>query len=112
LAWILSLERKRQPFDIQILRPLWSKKTDSSLLVNAWDNPEFRAAVEATGRTQIILGGIVTEVCTLFLALSLREAGYSVWHNAEASGTATPKLASDANRRMGKSLTYPGKSCK
>ncbi|EXJ61777.1 hypothetical protein A1O7_02207 [Cladophialophora yegresii CBS 114405] len=68
--------------------------------VNAWDNPEFRAAVEATGRKQVILGGIVTEVCTMFLALSLREAGYSVWANTEASGTATPKLAEDANRRM------------
>jgi len=68
--------------------------------VNAWDNPDFKAAVEATGRTQIILGGIVTEVCTMFLALSLREAGYSVWANTEASGTATPKLAEDANRRM------------
>jgi len=68
--------------------------------VNAWDNPEFRAAVEATGRKQIILGGIVTEVCTMFLALSLRQAGYSVWANTEASGTATPKLAEDANRRM------------
>lgn len=42
----------------------------------------------------------MTEVCTLFLALSLREAGYSVWANVEASGTATPKLANDANRRM------------
>ena len=31
--------------------------------VNAWDNPDFKAAVEATGRKQIILGGIVTEVC-------------------------------------------------
>jgi nicotinamidase-related amidase len=68
--------------------------------VNAWDNPDFRQAVEATGRKQVILGGIVTEVCTMFLALSLREAGYSVWANTEASGTATPKLAEDANRRM------------
>lgn len=32
--------------------------------VNAWDNPEFRAAVEATGKKQVILAGIVTEVCT------------------------------------------------
>ena len=68
--------------------------------VNAWDNADFRKAVEATGRKQVILGGIVTEVCTMFLALSLREAGYSVWANTEASGTATPKLAEDANRRM------------
>ena len=31
--------------------------------VNAWDNSEFRAAVEATGKKQVILAGIVTEVC-------------------------------------------------
>ena len=31
--------------------------------VNAWDNPEFKAAVEATGKKQVILAGIVTEVC-------------------------------------------------
>ncbi|KAF7503424.1 hypothetical protein GJ744_003754 [Endocarpon pusillum] len=68
--------------------------------VNAWDNPEFRAAVEATGKRQVILAGIVTEVCTAFLALSLREAGYSVWANTDASGTFTPRLADEANRRM------------
>jgi len=33
--------------------------------VNARDNPESKAAVEATGRKQVILAGIVTEVCTL-----------------------------------------------
>jgi hypothetical protein len=31
--------------------------------VNAWDNEEFRAAVEETGKGQVILAGIVTEVC-------------------------------------------------
>jgi nicotinamidase-related amidase len=31
--------------------------------VNAWDNAEFRAAVRATGKKQLIIGGIVTEVC-------------------------------------------------
>lgn len=31
--------------------------------VNAWDNEEFRAAIRATGKKQIILGGIVTDVC-------------------------------------------------
>jgi hypothetical protein len=31
--------------------------------VNAWDNADFRAAVRATGKKQLIIGGIVTEVC-------------------------------------------------
>jgi hypothetical protein len=30
----------------------------------------------------------------------LRQEGYSVWANTEASGTFTDKLAADANRRM------------
>ena len=31
--------------------------------VDAWDNPEFRAAIEATGKQQVIVGGITTDVC-------------------------------------------------
>ena len=30
--------------------------------VNAWDNPEFKAAVEATGKKQVIIAGITTDV--------------------------------------------------
>ncbi|KAL7272554.1 hypothetical protein RUND412_004635 [Rhizina undulata] len=68
--------------------------------VDAWDNPSFRAAVEAAGKSQIILGGITTDVCTVFLALSLRAAGYDVWANADASGTFDSRTAADANNRM------------
>ena len=32
--------------------------------VNAWDNKDFRAAVRATGKKQVILAGIVTDVRT------------------------------------------------
>ena len=34
--------------------------------VDAWSNEEFREAVKATGKTQIILAGITTDVCQLF----------------------------------------------
>ena len=30
--------------------------------VNAWDNEDFRKAVKATGKTQIIIAGITTDV--------------------------------------------------
>ncbi|KAI0369598.1 ycaC protein [Pilatotrama ljubarskyi] len=68
--------------------------------VNAWDNQEFRAAVEATGRKQVIIAGITTDVCTTFLALSLVDAGYTVYANSDASGTFDAKTAQDANDRM------------
>jgi hypothetical protein len=31
--------------------------------VDAWDNSDFRAAIRATGRSQVIVGGITTDVC-------------------------------------------------
>lgn len=31
--------------------------------INAWDNPDFRAAVQATGKRQLVIGGILTDVC-------------------------------------------------
>ncbi|GAM34207.1 hypothetical protein TCE0_015f01633 [Talaromyces pinophilus] len=68
--------------------------------VDAWDNEEFQKAVIATGKKQIILAGITTDVCTTFLALSLRAAGYSVWANVEASGTSTPLIRDVSNSRM------------
>lgn len=34
--------------------------------INAWDNEEFVAAVKATGRRQLILAGVVTDVCVTF----------------------------------------------
>ncbi|KAI1164921.1 Isochorismatase-like protein [Nemania serpens] len=68
--------------------------------VNAWDNAEFRAAIKATNKSQIIIAGIVTDVCTTFCALSLREAGYSVWANHEASGTTSVDIREQANDRM------------
>ncbi|KIP07886.1 hypothetical protein PHLGIDRAFT_12964 [Phlebiopsis gigantea 11061_1 CR5-6] len=68
--------------------------------VDAWDNTDFRAAVQATGKKQVVLAGITTDVCTAFLALSLRDAGYSVWANSDASGTFDVKTAQDANDRM------------
>jgi hypothetical protein len=32
--------------------------------VNAFDNPEFRSALKSTGRKQVIIGALLTEVCT------------------------------------------------
>ncbi|KAI1101555.1 Isochorismatase hydrolase [Jackrogersella minutella] len=68
--------------------------------VDAWDNPQFREAVIAANKSQIIIGGITTDVCTTFLALSLRDAGYSVWANHEASGTTSAQIRDNANDRM------------
>ena len=55
--------------------------------INAWDNDDFVKAVEKTGRKQLLIAGIVTEVCVAFPALSAVEAGYEVFVVTDASGT-------------------------
>ncbi|KAG0221008.1 hypothetical protein BGW42_008372 [Actinomortierella wolfii] len=55
--------------------------------VNSWDNPRFREAVKKTGRKQLIMAGIVTDVCVAFPALSAIEDGYEVFAAVDGSGT-------------------------
>lgn len=55
--------------------------------INAWDNEDFVKAIKKTGRKQIIIAGIVTEVCVAFPALSALEEGYEVYVITDASGT-------------------------
>jgi nicotinamidase-related amidase len=55
--------------------------------INAWDNEDFVKAVKATGRKQLILAGVVTEVCVAFPALSAIEEGFEVFVVTDASGT-------------------------
>ncbi|MEZ5446472.1 MAG: isochorismate family cysteine hydrolase YcaC [Gammaproteobacteria bacterium] len=54
---------------------------------NAWDNEDFVRAVKETGRKQLIIAGVVTEVCVAFPALSALEEGYEVFVVTDASGT-------------------------
>ena len=55
--------------------------------INAWDNEDFVKAVKATGRKQLLIAGVVTEVCVAFPALSAIEEGYEVFVVSDASGT-------------------------
>src|SRR6056297_3262231 len=55
--------------------------------INAWDNEDFVEAVRATGRKQLIVAGVVTEVCVAFPALSALEEGFEVFVVTDASGT-------------------------
>ena len=54
--------------------------------VNAWDNADFVAAVEATGRKTLIMAGVWTSVCVMFPALDAKAAGYEVYAVIDASG--------------------------
>jgi nicotinamidase-related amidase len=68
--------------------------------INAWKSPEFKQAIEATGRKKIIMAGIVTDVCLLFPAISAVAEGYDVYAVVDASGTWNKSVADAAIHRM------------
>lgn len=55
--------------------------------INAWDNPEFVAAVKETGRGTLIIAGTITSVCMAFPSIAAVHEGYKVFAVVDASGT-------------------------
>lgn len=68
--------------------------------INAWDDPNFRRAVEATGRKKLVVSGITTDVCVTFATLSMLEAGYDVYVVVDASGTTNALVQQASMMRM------------
>ena len=68
--------------------------------INAWDNPDFVAAVKATGRRQLIIAGVVTDVCVAFPTLEALKEGYQVFVVTDASGTFNRSVRDAALMRM------------
>ena len=83
--------------------------------INAWDNEDFVQAVKATGKKQLIIAGVVTEVCVAFPALSALEEGYEVFVITDASGTFNAMTRDAAWQRMvaggAQLMTWFGAAC-
>jgi len=54
--------------------------------MNAFEDPRFRAAVEATGKKRLIIGGLHTEVCQTFATVQALKDGYEVMYVTDAVG--------------------------
>ncbi len=54
--------------------------------MNSWDNAEFRQAIEGTGRRNVVVSGLWTEVCVAWPTLNMLSAGYNVFVAADACG--------------------------
>ena len=83
--------------------------------INAWDNEDFVKAIKATWRKQLIVAGVVTEVCVAFPVLSALEEGFEVFVIADASGTFNAMTRDAAWARMeaagAQMMTWFGAAC-
>jgi nicotinamidase-related amidase len=54
--------------------------------INSWEDEDFKAAVEATGRKKLVMTALWTEVCLAFPTLDAMREGYEVFAVADAVG--------------------------
>lgn len=69
-------------------------------IVNCWDDPAFKKAVTDTGRRQLVMAGITTDICLVFPAISAALEGFEVQAVIDASGSPFETSEDMARRRM------------
>ncbi|HYW32476.1 MAG TPA: isochorismatase family protein [Gemmatimonas sp.] len=65
---------------------------DRQLYYNSMQDPTFRAAVERTGRKKLIIGGITTDLCVVFPAITAVADGYDVYVVGDACASWTRRI--------------------
>lgn len=67
--------------------------------MNSWDDKNFVAAIEKTGRKKIVLAGLWTQVCVAFPAIQALHDGYEVYVVEDLCGDLNESIHAAAMRR-------------
>ena len=68
--------------------------------MNAWEDENYVAEIEDTGRHKLVMAGLWTEVCITYPALSAIEDGYEIYVVTDASGGVSEAAHDGAIQRM------------
>ena len=68
--------------------------------INAWEDVEFRRAVQATGRTKLIMTALWTEMCLAYPTRDALRDGFEVYPVVDAVGGASPEAHRVALERV------------
>ncbi len=98
-----SLETEAQgpllPEFKEILPTEYAARVQRTGVINAWDDPKFAQAVRATGKKNILMGGLTTDVCLVPPALSAKAEGFQVVALLDISAACT-KIAAQNSRDL------------
>jgi len=83
-----------------ILPEAFASRIKRAGIVNAWDDPNFKKAIKATKRKNLIMAGVTTDVCLVFPAISACREGYRVQAVMDASGSPYDISEEMSRRRM------------
>jgi nicotinamidase-related amidase len=98
-----SLETEAQgpllPEFKEILPAEYEARIQRTGVINAWDDPKFVAAVRATGKKNILMAGLTTDVCLVPPALSAQAEGFNVVALLDISAACT-RIAAQNSREL------------
>lgn len=76
------------------------QKPINRTFINAWEDPKVSDAVKKTGRKQLVLAALYTEICLAMPAIQALDDGYDVFVVTDASGGVSAEAHDMAVRRM------------
>ncbi|SDQ56313.1 hydrolase [Pseudoxanthomonas sp. CF125] len=68
--------------------------------INTWEDPRVTDIVKKSGRKQLVMAGLYTEICLAMPAIQALEEGYDVFVVTDASGGVSAEAHDMAVRRM------------
>jgi nicotinamidase-related amidase len=99
-----SLETEAQgpllPEFNDIMPDEFEKRIKRTGVINAWEDPAFADAVRATGKKNLIMSGLTTDVCLVPPALSAKQEGFEVIAMFDSSGACTIQAAENSRYRL------------
>lgn len=85
---------------IKVVPEAYANRIQRAGVVDCMKDENFAAAVKATGRKNLILAGITTDVCVVYPAITAKDEGYNVQVVVDGSGSPSTLADETALRRM------------
>lgn len=86
----------------EILPDAFERRVIRAGIVNAWSDPKFKKAVEDTGKKNLIMAGVTTDVCLVFPSIDAVNEGFNVQAVMDASGSPFELSEEMSRKRMEK----------
>ena len=76
------------------------QKPINRTFINTWEDPKVTDVVKKSGRKQVVMAGLFTEICVAMPAIQALGEGYEVFVATDACGGVTAEAHDMAVRRM------------
>ncbi len=84
----------------QALPEAYASRVKRQGVVNAWDDPAFAEACRKTGKKNLVMAGVTTDVCMVAPAISAVAEGFDVQVVCDACGSTSQIAEEMSYRRM------------